>query len=386
MRAPLGGPRFRVRRQPDFENLRRTLLRRGPPGPVPFVELFADPGMIEGVLGETFTWDALMSVDDQAGSPSHSGRERAYAALDLILRFCYETGFDYVYAWPGLAFPRANFGFAADTAPVGNWPGGTRVWQDESTGPIQSWADFESYRWPKLEEIRYGAIEYLSSVVPEGMKVCVNLGGIFENGSWLMGLQAFSYALFDQPDLVEAICQKVGELTAAAAAHAVTVDNVGMVFLGDDLGFATGTLVSPAVLRRYIFPHYKRLLEIAHAAGKPFLLHSCGNLTTIMDELIGLGIDGKHSFEDKIMPVEEVYGRWGDRVTILGGVDMDLLARGSEEQVRQRTRQILGVCAAGGTGYCLGTGNSAANYIPKQNYLAVLDEGQRWNREHFGVG
>jgi uroporphyrinogen decarboxylase len=380
--APVG-PRYRVKRQPDFDNLRRTLLRQGPPGPVPFIELFADPGMIEAVLGEKFTWDALALAgeEDTGAQPTRTLRGRA--VIDLILRFCYENGYDYVYTWTGLNFPRANFGVAADTAPVENWPGGKRYWQDESTGPIQNWADFEAYPWPKREEISYRGIEYLNAVVPEGMRICVNLGGIFENTSWLMGLQSFSYALRDQPDLIEAISRKVGELTATAAAHAVTIDNVGMIFLGDDLGFASGTLVSPTVLRRYVFPHHKRLAEIAHAAGRVFLLHSCGNLEAIMEELIDLGIDAKHSFEDKIMPVEEVYRRWGDRITILGGVDMDLLARGTEEQVRGRTREILEVCAADGTAYCLGTGNTAANYIPRENYLAMLDEGRRWNRARF---
>jgi len=223
--------------------------------------------------------------------------------------------------------------------------------------------------------------------VPEGMKIGVFMfGGIFEHASWLMGLQPFSYALRDQPDLVEAICQRVGELATATVTQAVTIDNVGMVFLSDDLGFYSGTLVSPDVIRRYIFPHYKKITDVTHQAGKPLIFHSCGNVYKLMDEAIDdIGIDAKHSFEDKIMPVEEVYRRWGDRVAILGGVDMHLLAGGTEEQVRARTRQILEVCGVKGTGYCLGTGNTAANYIPKQNYLAMLDEGRRWNREHFGA-
>ncbi len=384
MTAAPSGPRYKVKRQPDFDNLRRTLLRQGPPGPVPFVELYADPGMVEAVLGEKFTWDMLARAgeEDPDARPSHALRGRA--VIDLILRFCYENGYDYVYSWTGLNFPRANFSAAADTASVENWPGGRRYWQDETTGPIQTWADFEEYPWPKPEEISYRAIEYLNAVVPEGMKICVNLGGIFENTSWLMGLQSFSYALFDQPDLIEAISGKVGEITASAAAAAASIDNVGMVFLGDDLGFATGTLVSPSTLRRYVFPHHRRLIEIVHGAGRLFLLHSCGNLETIMDELIDLGIDAKHSFEDKIMPVEEIYRRWGEHVAVLGGVDMDLLARGSEEQVRERTREILEVCGTRGTGYCLGTGNTVANYIPRENYLAMLDEGRKWNRVHFG--
>jgi uroporphyrinogen decarboxylase len=48
-----------------------------------------------------------------------------------------------------------------------------------------------------------------------------------------------------------------------------------------------------------------------------------------------------------------------------------------------RTRQILEACALGG-GYVLGTSNSVANYIPLRNYLAMVDEGQRWNQQYFG--
>jgi uroporphyrinogen decarboxylase len=212
-----------------------------------------------------------------------------------------------------------------------------------------------------------------------------NYGGVFENSTWLMGLESFSFALRDQPDLVEAICQRVGELVTATAAQVASIDNVEMLLFSDDLGFFSGTLVSPDVLRRHVLPHYKKVADVTHQAGNLLVFHSCGNMYKLMDDLIDdIGIDAKHSFEDKILPVEEAYRRWGDQIAILGGVDMDLLGRGTEEQVRARTREILDVCGANGTGYCLGTGNTAANYIPKQNYLAMLDEGRRWNQEHFG--
>jgi uroporphyrinogen decarboxylase len=157
-----------------------------------------------------------------------------------------------------------------------------------------------------------------------------------------------------------------------------------MIVVADDMGFSGGTLISPEMLRRYVFPYHRRLCETAHETGRLALLHSCGNLENVMDDVIDAGFDGKHSFEDKIMPVEEAYRRWGDRIAILGGLDMDLLARGSEDQVRRRTREVLDVCGAAGTGYALGTGNSVANYIPLENYLTMLDEGRRWNRENFG--
>ena len=106
-------------------------------------------------------------------------------------------------------------------------------------------------------------------------------------------------------------------------------------------------------------------------------------LCVIMDDICDLGIDAKHSFEDKIMPVEEVYRRWSDRVGIVGGVDMHLLTVGTKEQIRKRTREILDACGGHGR-YVLGTGNSVANYVPIKNYLTMLDEGRKWNKENFG--
>ena len=385
MSARPSASRFGVQRQPNFENLRRTILRQGPPGPVPLLETGADPGMIEAVLGEKFPVDLRRYLDEALVDVSTDELHELMKTADMYVRFWYEMGYDCVSVPTDLTFHRHLMPLA-DTAAAPNWVGGDRYWQDETSGPIQSWADFEAYAWPKVDEFRHIALEYINTVLPEGMKICVTVPAVFENAMYLMGLQSFSYALHDQPDLAEAICQRLGELVTAVAAQVVTYDNVGMLSQADDLGFYSGTLVSPDVIRRYILPHHKRISEAAHRAGKPFLFHSCGNVYKLMDDFIDdVGIDAKHSFEDKILPVEEAYRRWGDRIAILGGVDMDLLGRGTEEQVRARTRQILQVCGVKGTGYCLGTGNSVANYIPKQNYLAMLDEGRRWNQEHFGA-
>jgi uroporphyrinogen decarboxylase len=371
--------------KPNFENLRRTILRKGPAGPVPFFELFADPGMVETVLEEKFPVNLHHYIENPMLTLSGDELPGLMKSLDMYVRFCREVGYDYVFMMTGFSLQR-TFNAAADTAAAENWPGGQRYWQDEASGPIQSWADFEAYPWPKAEELSNAALEYVGSIVPEGMKVAAFMyGGVFEHSTWLMGLQSCWLALHDQPDLVAAICQRVGELATVTATQAASIDNVGMIFLSDDLGFYSGTLVSPAVIRRHILPHYKKITDAAHAAGKLLVFHSCGNMYKLMDDLLDqVGIDAKHSFEDKIVPVEEAYRRWGDRVAILGGVDMDVLGRGTEEEVRARTREVLTVCGARGTGYCLGTGNTAANYIPKHNYLAMLDEGRRWNREHFG--
>ena len=100
-----------------------------------------------------------------------------------------------------------------------------------------------------------------------------------------------------------------------------------------------------------------------------------------MEDLIEVvGIDGKHSFQDNIEPVEETYRKYGDRISILGGVEVDLLARGSDEQVRKRTREILEACAPGG-GFCMGSGNSVTNFCKIENYFAMIDETRKYNQE-----
>jgi uroporphyrinogen decarboxylase len=151
-----------------------------------------------------------------------------------------------------------------------------------------------------------------------------------------------------------------------------------MLYVSDDLGYKTATMLPPADLRRLILPWHKRFAELAHARGKLVFLHSCGQMYDLMDEYIDdVKIDAKHSFEDVIMPVTEAKRRYGVRLTLLGGMDVDFLARADEASIRARTRDYLDLCMPGG-GYFLGTGNWVTHYIPLDNYLAMLDEGRKW--------
>ena len=93
------------------------------------------------------------------------------------------------------------------------------------------------------------------------------------------------------------------------------------------------------------------------------------------DDLITLTV----SFTHVIMPVEEVKKKCGNRIAILGGIDVSFLTTASVDEVRRRTREVLDRCTPGG-GYALGTGNSVANYIPVENYIAMLETGWEMGR------
>ena len=111
-----------------------------------------------------------------------------------------------------------------------------------------------------------------------------------------------------------------------------------------------------------------------------FIVHSCGNLKVVMDDIINyVGIDAKHSFEDTSYPVIEYKRLYGEKIAILGGVDMDKLSRMPNREFREYVRRIIRECAPGG-GYALGCGNSVANYVDLKNYLSMLEMGRIYGR------
>jgi uroporphyrinogen decarboxylase len=348
-------------RQPNFDRFLQVVRRQGEPDRVPFSEFGMDHGILAALVGP----------------PAGDAPEQYFAWL---ARAWAELGYDYVTGATSVSFPHASR-IAEDTAEMSH---GTRGWVEEAKGPITTWEEFEAYPWPEVTPESYRNLEAMGRALPDGMKVVANIpGGPLENLTFIMGFEAFSYALLDQPDLVAAIAQRIDAVLCQVVEVTAQMEWVGAQWVNDDMGFKGGTLASPETLREHVFPTQKRLCEITHAQGKPVLMHSCGRLHDIMDELIDdVGIDAKHSFEDVIQPVWEAKAQWGDRVALLGGVDMDVLARGSEDEVRAYTRRCLETCAPGG-GWALGSGNTIANYIPVRNYRAMLEEG--WERGRYGA-
>ena len=138
----------------------------------------------------------------------------------------------------------------------------------------------------------------------------------------------------------------------------------------------------PVDLRRLLFPWLAKYTALAHEHNKPFFLHSCGNLykksPSVMDDLIELvRIDAFHSFQDVIFPVTEVKARYGNRVALLGGVDMDKLSTLPESDLRVYFHGILEACVPDGR-FAFGSGNTIANYVPLQNYAILLEEARQW--------
>jgi uroporphyrinogen decarboxylase len=215
--------------------------------------------------------------------------------------------------------------------------------------------------------------------LPEGMKLTV-MAPLFEHVlETLLGFEGLFYAMHDEPDLVAEVFARWGQIVYHYYESVIGLDAIGAIFHADDLGFTTSTFVSPAFLRRHVFPWLKAYVALAHRQGKGFWYHCCGNVyrNGVIEDLIDdVGIDAFHSFQDTIMPVVEFKARYGGRVAALGGPEMDKLARLEGAPLRRYVRDILDQCVPGDR-FALSSGNTIANYIPLRNYFAMLDEARR---------
>ncbi len=332
----------------------------GEPDRVPFYEHLVDAQIMYAVLGKS----------EVEGEAMGSG--------PLRVEFYGRLGYDYVpmeIRWP---LERTNIVRGEDTAWI---PRPERTWVDQQRGTIETWEDYENYPWPDEGFDYAGPIEHLAPMLPEGIEIIAHAcGGVLENTMWLMGAKPFVRALYSDRRLVASIFDRVGGALLEAFTQAADVKGVGAMCLGDDMGLRTGTMIPPRELRRYVFTWQRKICRAAHARDLPFILHACGNLAEVMDDLIDyVGMDAKHSFEDAIMPVGQMKGVWGDRVVLLGGVDVDVLSRRDVPTVTSYVRSVMDDCLPGGS-WALGSGNSIPNYVKVDNYLAMLREGQRRGR------
>lgn len=348
---------------PDVEKF-KAVLRRHPTNAVPLVELAIAEEVLAAVKGEP-----LIPLPPNADSCQRRAWIRDRIELWRGL------GYDYYRVRAEIPFQVETLG-ARDTAASAE---GDRQWANEHQGAICSLEDLDRYPWPAPAAIDFGNAEAAAGCLPEGMGLIGFSGGVLEWSGNLLGLEGLMLMLYDQPELVRAVVDRVGQTILDAFSVFCQMEKIFAIWLGDDMGFKTSTLIRPEHLREYILPWHARYAELAHRTGRLFLLHSCGHVEAVMPDLLdSVGIDAKHSFEDVIVPVEEFKRRWGSRVAVLGGVDVDLLGRRSPEDVRRRTLDILEACAPDG-GYACGSGNSITNYVPPANYLAMVESVHRFN-------
>ncbi len=353
----------------DFERLMAVLSGKKPAERVHPIELLIDEEILEAI-SEGYLHEKWIKLSQSSMAQHYRQKAALYHKLG------YDGLVEGVWRTDWLEHPPLGSPTAQDTA--AEHSRGARDWAREGLGIIGSRKDFEAFPWDKIG-VDYRKYDILNTCLPEGMKVYAATAlfeHVLEN---LLGFEGLFYKLTDDPELVGAVFERWGAICLRYYENVIDYECVGAIWHTDDLGYNNGTILSPEHLKKYVFPWLARYAKIAHDHHKLFVLHSCGNYYSNgqIEEVIAAGVDVVHAFQEVIFPIPQAMAKYGKRIGLAGGVDMDHLCRLDEAAFRKYLRNILGNCASGR--FALGSGNTIANYVPLKNYFIMLEEGRNWS-------
>ena len=187
-----------------------------------------------------------------------------------------------------------------------------------------------------------------------------------------MGLDGFSYALADDPGLIDTVLGRYADWTIDILER-LPETGADYIWTFDDMAYRSGPMFSPRVLRTVFMPHMRRVADAIRATGLPWILHSDGDLLPFMEDLLSLGMQGMHPFEPGPMDIEAMKGLIGDRVALAGNIDLHYtLTMGTPEEVDAEVKRRIEVVGKGG-GYLISSANSITSYCKVANVLAMRD-------------
>ena len=246
-------------------------------------------------------------------------------------------------------------------------------------GVIKTREDFGKYPWDEIPDLYFKKyLVYFNALkenIPSGMKAIGGPGnGIFECVEDIVGFMDLCYISADDPELYADLFQAVGkvvyEIWRRFLIQFSDVYCVGR--FGDDLGFKSMTLLSADDIRKHIIPQYQKIIELVHSYNKPFLLHSCGKIFDVMDDLINIAkIDAKHSNEDQIARFPVWVEKYGKKIGNFGGIDTDRVCRLGKVEMKEYILDVISQSTGHG-GFAFGSGNSIPDYVPVEGYLNMI--------------
>ena len=183
-----------------------------------------------------------------------------------------------------------------------------------------------------------------------------------------MGVDNFTYAVIDNPGFAEEVLQRYVDWNIVVVQR---LQELGFDYLWafDDFAADSGPLITPKVYREFVLP---RLAKAVEAIEVPWIAHTDGNFMPLLSDWLSLGMDGIHPIQPDVVDIYEVKRLVGNRMALVGNIDMKLMATGSPEEVYEQVRERIQRLAPGG-GYLISSSNSITNYLKEENVRAMRD-------------
>jgi uroporphyrinogen decarboxylase len=178
--------------------------------------------------------------------------------------------------------------------------------------------------------------------------------------------------IYDDPDFVRALLDGITDFQVESARRFVEA-GVDGARIGDDYGQQKGLQMRPAIWRDLFKPRLARIYDVYRQAGRPVFQHSCGDIQSILPDLVELGLSVIHPLQPLAMPLETLAEQYGDRLTFFGGIDtQQLLPFGTPEEVRQGVRHCVDLLGARGS-YIVAPSQEVMSDVPVENIGALIE-------------
>ena len=242
--------------------------------------------------------------------------------------------------------------------------------------------DLDFFEWP--DPAKYIDVEECRrrvELAPEG-KVVLGMmwSAHFQDACASFGMETALMNMIANPEVYEAVNDKIVDfyLKANEIFYEATKGKLNAVLIGNDMGSQRGLMLSPAMVKEFIIPGCKKLVEQAHSYGLKVIYHSCGSIADVIPDLIEASVDIVHPIQALAagMQPENLKEKFEGKVSFCGGVDtQDLLVNGTPEEVRSKVKELRTIFP---TGLIISPSHEAIMPdVPPANIKALFDEAQK---------
>ncbi len=234
--------------------------------------------------------------------------------------------------------------------------------------------DLATYQFPDPDdESRYATTkEYFAN--PRDRFMLVGIGfSMFERAWTLRGMENVLMDMVEAPEFVDELLDKILAWNLRVLHNLKEFPADGARF-GDDWGSQRGVIMGPGIWRRFLKPRLAKQYAFARQEmGLPVFIHSCGDVKSIFEDIIEIGVEVFNPFQPEVMDIFEMKRLYGDRMSFFGGISTQkTLPYGTPEEVRRDVEKAIEVVGKDG-GYICAPAHATPADVPVENVLAMLD-------------
>ena len=233
-------------------------------------------------------------------------------------------------------------------------------------------ASFSGYEFPEIrEDFASSLCNILESKKDDRFTMFSITMGFFERAWSLRGMEPLMLDMMMDESFTIDLFRMIEEH------HLALLDNVldrdfDAVYFGDDWGQQRGLIMGPPMWRKYIKPSMKRIFDKVKSKGKKIVLHSCGDLQDIFQEVIEIGVDVYNTLQPEIYDLSKMKQEYGKDITFYGGIStQQFLPFATPLEVYNKASEVRDILGSGG-GYILAPTHAITRDIPVENIMAML--------------